>query len=189
MGDWFTALNTFEKVYWVIALVGSIIFIIVMIMTLVGGDVEDLGDVDTDIEGDTGIDFQFLSFKNLVGFFTIFGWSGIACISEGFSKGITIAISVVSGLIMMALMAALFYYLSKLTSSGNLSLKNALNEIGEVYLTLGANRSSIGKIQIKVQGSLRELEALSDESEDLKQGTVVKVTEVSSNGMLIVKKV
>ena len=86
-------------------------------------------------------------------------------------------------------MATLFYYLSKLTSSGNLKLKNALNEIGEVYLTLGANRSSIGKIQIKVQGSLRELDALSDESVDLKQGTVVKVTEVSSNGMLIVKKV
>ncbi|MBV1923195.1 MAG: hypothetical protein KUG68_04110 [Flavobacteriaceae bacterium] len=189
MGDWFTALSTFEKVYWVIALVGSLIFIIVMVMTLIGGDVEDLGDADMDVEGDAGIGFQFLSFKNLVGFFTIFGWSGIACISEGMSQGATIAISLVCGLIMMTIMAALFYYLSKLTSSGNLKLKNALNEIGEVYLTLGANRSSIGKIQIKVQGSLRELDALSDESVDLKQGTVVKVTEVSSNGMLIVKKV
>lgn len=189
MGDWFTALSTFEKVYWVIALVGSIIFIIVMIMTLFGGDVEDLGDVDMDVEGDIGIDFQFLSFKNLVGFFTIFGWSGIACISEGMSQGVTIAVSVVCGLLMMTLMAALFYYLSKLTSSGNLKLNNALNQIGEVYITIGANRSNIGKIQIKVQGSLRELDALSDEPEELKQGTVVKVTEVTSNGILIVKKV
>ncbi|MFT4699188.1 MAG: hypothetical protein ACI9SJ_002351 [Flavobacteriaceae bacterium] len=189
MGDWFTALSNFEKVYWVIALIGSAIFIIVMIMTLIGGDVDDLGDVDMDVEGDLGIDFQFLSFKNLVGFFTIFGWSGVACISKGMSQGATIVISLTSGLIMMTLMATLFYYLSKLTSSGNLLLKNALNEIGEVYITLGANRSSIGKIQIKVQGSLRELDALSDESEDLKQGTVVKVMEVSTNGMLIVKKI
>jgi hypothetical protein len=48
MGDWFTALSNFEKVYWVIALIGSAIFIIVMIMTLIGGDVDDLGDVDMD---------------------------------------------------------------------------------------------------------------------------------------------
>lgn len=189
MQDWFTALSTFEKVYWIIALIGSVIFIIVMAMTLLGGDVEDLGDVDADIDGDTGIGFQFLSFKNLVGFFTIFGWSGIACISEGMSQGITIAVSVGCGILMMTLMAALFYYLSKLTSSGNLKLKNALNQIGEVYITIGANRSTIGKIQIKVQGSLREIDALSDESEELKQGAVVKVTEVTSNGILIVKKV
>ena len=188
MGDWFTALSAFEKVYWVIALAVSLVFIIVMAMTLMGGDVEDLGDVDTDVEGDTGIGFQFLSFKNIIGFFTIFGWSGIACISDGMSQGATVAISLACGLLMMSIMAALFYYLSKLTSSGNLVLKNALNEIGEVYLTIGANRSSIGKIQIKVQNSLRELDALSDESEDLKQGTVIKVIEVSSNGMLIVKK-
>ena len=81
MEDWFFALNTFEKVYWVIALVSSLIFIVLMVMTFVGGDVDDLGDVDADIDGDTGIGFQFLSFKNLMGFFTIFGWVGIACIN------------------------------------------------------------------------------------------------------------
>ena len=49
-------------------------------------------------------------------------------------------------------------------------MKNALNSIGEVYLTVGANRSRTGKIQIKIQGALRELEALTDYNEDLKQG-------------------
>jgi len=89
---------------------------------------------------------------------------------------------------MMTVMATLFYYLGKLTSSGSLKLKNALGNIGEIYLTVGANRSSIGKVQIKVQGGLRELEALTDENEDLKQGSVIVVTEVTSNGMLIIKK-
>ena len=57
-------------------------------------------------------------------------------------------------------MATLFYYLGKLQSSGTLKLKNALNQVGEVYLTIGANRSKIGKVSITVQGTLRELEAL-----------------------------
>ena len=88
---------------------------------------------------------------------------------------------------MMLLMASLFYYLSKMQSSGTLKLKNALNQIGEVYLTIGANRSSIGKVSINVQGTLRELQALTDEDMDLTQGNVVQVKEVTDNGILIVK--
>jgi hypothetical protein len=88
---------------------------------------------------------------------------------------------------MMFVMAVLFYYMSKLTSSGTLKMKNALNAIGEVYLTVGANRSKVGKIQIKVQGALRELDALTDHDEDLTQGKVIKVTEVTSNGILIIE--
>jgi hypothetical protein len=84
-------------------------------------------------------------------------------------------------------MAGLFYYLGKLQSSGTLILKNALNQTGEVYLTLGANRSKIGKVSINVQGALRELDALTDEDMDLVMGNVVKVKEVTDNGILIVE--
>lgn len=186
MENWFAALTLFEKIYWIVAIAGSALLLILIVMTLVGGDVEDLGDVDTDIEGDTGIGFQFLSFKNLMGFLTIFGWSGIACMENGLATGATIAISVICGLVMMLAMASLFYYLAKLQSSGTLQLKNAVGQIGEVYLTIGANRSKIGKVSINVQGTLRELQALTDEDQDLVQSNVVKVKEVTATGILIV---
>ena len=187
MEDWFTALTLFEKIYWIVAIVGSVILTILIILTFVGGDVEDLsGDVDVDVDGDTGIGFQFLSFKNLMGFFTIFGWSGIACMDYGLSTGTSLVISLFCGLLMMFTMAALFYYLSKLQSSGTLKLKNAMGQIGEVYLTVGAKRSSIGKFSVNVLGTLRELEALTDEEIDLKQGNVIKVKDVTDNGILIV---
>jgi hypothetical protein len=85
-------------------------------------------------------------------------------------------------------MATLFYFLGKLTSSGTLVINNALDEVGEVYLTIGANRSRIGKIQINVQGSNRELEALTDEDIDLIQGDIIQVIKITTNGILIVKK-
>jgi len=188
MEEWFSALSTFSKVYWVIALISSVIFLILLVMTIIGGEVDDMGDVDADIEADAGVGFQFLSFKNLMGFFTIFGWSGISCLNAGYSTGVTVAVSLACGLVMMLAMATLFYQLSKMTSSGSLKLKNALNSIGEVYLTIGANRSSMGKVQVKVQGGLRELDALTDEDTDLKQGDVVTVTKVTDNGILIVNK-
>ena len=186
MENWFAALTLFEKVYWIVAIAGSAILLVLVVMTLMGGDVDDMGDVDADIEADTGIHFQFLSFKNLMGFLTIFGWSGIACIDNGLSTGLTIIISVICGFLMMFAMASLFYYLAKLQSSGTLNLKNAVNQIGEVYLTIGANRSRIGKVSVNVQGTLRELQALTDEDHDLLQGNVVKVQDVTDTGILIV---
>ena len=188
MENWFAALSLFEKIYWITALVSSAIFIVLIILTIVGGDADDMGgDVDAEVDGDSGIGFQFLSFKNLMGFFTIFGWSGIACLDNSLSTSLTVIVSVICGLLMMTAMAALFYYMAKLQHSGTLKLKNALNQIGEVYLTIGAKRSSIGKVSINVQGTLRELEALTDEKNDLVQGNVVQVNEVTDNGILIVQ--
>ena len=188
MLDWFSTLEWFPKIYWAIAIIASLNFIVSIVMSLIGGDADELSDVDAEIDGDTGIGFQFITYKNLVGFFTIFGWSGIACIDEGFSKPTTIIISLICGLIMMAIMAAMFYYMRKLSDSGTLDYKNALDQIGEVYLTVGANRSKIGKAHVRIQGALRELEALTDSKTDLKTGTVIKVTSVTPNGILIIEK-
>ena len=187
MIEWFNDLSPFLRVYWIITIVSTLLFVIVLVSTIIGADADDIGDVDTDIENDTGVGFQFFSFKNLVAFFTIFGWSGIASIDAGNSSLTTIFISSICGLLMMFIMATLFYYVSKLTASGTLKLENALFSIGEVYLSVGAKRSKIGKVQIKVQGALRELDALTDHHYDLKQGNIIIVTGVTSNGILIIE--
>ena len=187
MIEFLSELNSFDKTYWIIAGVATLIFVFVLISTFVGADSGDLGDIDAEIDGDTGAGFQFFTFKNVVAFFAIFGWSGIASIDAGNSKTTTIMISIICGLLMMVIMAAMFYYISKLTSSGTLKMNNALNSIGEVYLTVGAKRSKIGKVQVKVQGSLRELDALTDHDTNLTQGNVIKVIEVTSNGILIIE--
>lgn len=179
MVEWFSNLEFLSQMYWLVAIIGSLIFTVVMIMAFAGGDADE---IDTDIEAG----FQFISFKNLVGFFTIFGWSGIACIDAGFSTSMTIIISVICGLLMMVIMATLFFFISKLSDSGTLNYKNALDAIGEVYLTIGADRSKMGKVSISVQGSLRELDALTDSLTELKTGTIIKVLDVTSNGILIV---
>ncbi len=187
MMEWFSNLEIFAKFYWIIALIGSLVFLFIIITTFLGVDGgEDLDDVDTAIDADTGIEFQFISLKNLIGFFTIFGWAGIACIGEGFSKPMTVLISVISGMIMMTIMAAMFHYMKRLADSGTLNYRNAIGAVGEVYLTIGENRSRMGKVSVRVQGTLRELEALTDAFTELKSGTIIKVVDVTSNGILIV---
>lgn len=184
--EWFSALDSFAQFFWIIAGIGSLVFTFIIITTFTG---VDGGDDFDDIEDlDSGIEFQFITFKNLVGFFTIFGWIGIAGINAGFSRPVTVIIALFCGLLMMAIMAAMFYSMKKLTDSGTLDYKNAINTIGEVYLTIGANRTRMGKVSVRVQGTLRELEALSDSFTDLKSGTLIQVVDVTSNGILIVNE-
>ena len=187
--EWFTDLDGFTQFFWVIALIGSLIFVFVIISTFLGMDGgDDFDGIDSEMDADAGIGFQFITFKNLIGFFTIFGWIGIACINSGLSKPLSVAIAFFCGLLMMTIMAAMFFGMQKLTDSGTLNYKNAIGAIGEVYLTIGGNRSKMGKVSVRVQGTLRELEALSDSLSELKSGTIIQVLDVTSNGILIVEQ-
>lgn len=190
MIELFEALTPLEQIYWVTALLGSVIFVIILLLTFIGGDMDSDMDADgTDFDADDGgVGFQFFTIKNLVAFFTIFGWAGITCIDHGYSTTITLIVSIVAGLLMMVVTSLLFYWMMKMTASGTLKIKNAIGAVGEVYLPIGKERSSMGKVQIKVQGSLRELEAITDSTEDLGTSTMVKVLEVVSAELLLVER-
>jgi hypothetical protein len=188
MGDFFTDMSTLHVVFWITALIGSTIFLVLFALSMLGADSDAYMDTDTEIGMDDGIGIQFFTFKNAMAFFTLFGWTGIACLDNGFSAGVSTAIAFMAGLAMMTLMAFLFLWISKLAESGTLKIENAVGNIGEVYLSIGANRSRIGKISIDVQGSKRELSALSDEKEDLKQGEVIRVTAVVSGEILLIER-
>jgi hypothetical protein len=191
MKTFFEGLSSIEQIYWISAILGSAVFVIVFLLTFIGGD----GDADmeadaTDFEADDGgVGFQFFTFKNIVAFFTIFGWSGLSCIQNELSLILTLIISTVAGLLMMLATSFLFFWINRLAESGSLRISNAIGKIGEVYLPIGAKRSKIGKVSIKVQGSLRELEALTDEEDELQTGTIVRVTEIVSAEILLVEKI
>ena len=189
MMDFFDGMSTLEQTYWIIALLSSLVFLFIFITTFIGGGDADMEADANDFEADDGgVGFQFFTFKGIVAFFTIFGWSGVTCIDNGLTTTSTLLISTIAGFTMMVLTSSLFYWMHKMAESGTLKIKNAIGVVCEVYLPIGAKRSTIGKVQIKVQGSLRELDAVTDSEEKLASGTIVKVTEVISTEILLVEK-
>lgn len=180
----------FEQVFWVVTIPATVIFLILLVLTIFGGDADT--DVDTDIDSDIAdgdsIPFQFLSLKNIVAFFAVFGWSGIGFINAGLPYWLVILLAFVCGLLMMTLMAALFYFMSKLAESGTLKMKNAVGKLGEVYLVIPANRGGMGKVQLNVQGSLRTIDAITDELENIKTSSIIQVLDVIDDQILLVKK-
>ncbi|MDQ2178729.1 hypothetical protein [Marinifilum sp. D714] len=186
ISDWWSAMDIVEKIFWGISVPFSVLFLIQMVMTFLGGDVDDVAaDGDADVSGDTGIDFQFLTLKNLIAFFTIFGWTGIICVHIGFGPFISTFIATIAGLIMMVIMASILYFMGKLTEEGTLNLNNAIGKVGNVYLTIPGNRKGMGKVQIQVQG-LQTLDAITDAENDIKTGAVVEVVEILNDQILVV---
>lgn len=180
----------FEQVFWVITIPATVVFLILLALTIFGSDADV--DVDTDVDGDISdgdsIPFQFLSLKNIVAFFAVFGWSGIGFINAGLPSWLVILIAFICGLLMMLLMASLFYFMSKLAESGTLNMKNAVGKLGEVYLVIPGNRAGIGKVQLNVQGSLRTLDAITDDAENISTSSIIEVLEVIDDQILLVKK-
>jgi membrane protein implicated in regulation of membrane protease activity len=182
-------LNIIQKIYWVIAVPATVLFLIQLVLTFIGfdHDTDISGHADVSVDGDHGIGSQFLSFKNLLAFFTVFAWSGLACIEAGSSVFVSVLVSTFAGLLMVAIMVAIFYYMSKLSDSGTLDVNNAIHKIGTVYLTIPANRKGMGKVQIKVQG-FQTLDALTDDDSDIKTGAIIEVVDIIGKEILLVKR-
>jgi hypothetical protein len=180
----------FEQVFWVITIPATVIFLVLLVLTVLGSDADV--DVDTDVDagiadGDT-IPFQFLSLKNIVAFFAVFGWSGVGFINAGLPSWLVILLATICGLVMMIAMGALFYFMSKLAESGTLKMKNAIGKLGEVYLVIPAKRNGMGKVQLNVQGSIRTLDAITDEPETIPTSSIIQVIDVIDDQILLVKK-
>ena len=183
-------IGLFEQVFWVITIPATVIFLVLLVLTVFGGDTDT--DVDTDVDGDIAdgdsIPFQFLSLKNIIAFFAIFGWSGVGFINAGLPAWLVTLLAVLCGLLMMTLMATLFYLMSRLAESGTLNMKNAIGKLGEVYLVIPAKRGGMGKVQLNVQGSVRTLDAITDDLEKIPTSSIIQVIDVIDDHILLVKK-
>jgi len=189
---WWQGLELLAKFYWLITIPFSTLFVIELVMTFFGagsdsGGFDAGGDADASVDLDQGISFQLISLKNLVAFFTIFGWIGLACIDSQLSTTATIVISSICGFLMMVLMASIYYFMAKLSDSGNLEINRAIGVKATVYLPIPANRHGSGKIQIKLQG-LRTLDAMTDEEETIPTGSLCEVVGILTEEILLVKK-
>ena len=184
--SWWDSLTVLLKIYWAIAVPFTIFFLLQMVMSFVAGGDHPDADVDHDIDSDHGIPFQFLTFKNMVGFFTIFSWTGIAFTLGGWGNGLSLTFATIAGLAMMTLMASIFYLMSKMNASGTMKISEAVGKVGEVYLSIPSKRTSSGKIQVIVGGSLRTLDAVTDEDGGIPTGKQALVSQVLDNNMLLV---
>lgn len=194
IATWWAGLDTAMRILWGITLTTSLIFIIQTVMTFIGADTD--ADFNTDV--DTSFDGSDLSnieggsnlytFRNFVNFFLGFGWTAVLLHDKIASPVLLYLLAVVVGVALVAAVMWLFKWLAGMQQSGNIDLyKSAVGCSGSVYLTIPAARSGEGKVQITINGSVREYNAVTD-GDAIKNGTPVKVSEVIDNHTLLVEE-
>ena len=150
MQEWWSALSMTLRVLYCIAVPSTLLLLLQMLLTIVGGghdggvDISDTSGIDMpdtmdfDIDADTDVpdtidggnpaDFgnlRLLTLQTLVTFLAVFGWVSIICISSGMPNLGGIAIGTACGLAMMFLVAKIVQASRKLVENGVLNLKNA----------------------------------------------------------------
>lgn len=212
MIEWWTSLDTTMKVLWAITLSASLIFVIQTVMTFLGaadiggdfdintdtdfsGDIPDLdgGSADmggTDIDGTSGHSgIGLLSFRNLVNFCLGFGWTAVLLKSEISSGALLFTIATLVGVGLVAAVMLLFKWIAGMQQSGNIDVfKSAVDCVGKVYLTIPAERKGQGKVQITINNSVREYDAVTD-GPALPTGADIKVVEVLNASTLLVEEI
>jgi hypothetical protein len=190
INTWWQGMDLFERILWVIAILFSSLFLLQTLVSIfTGGDADGhdaAGHSDAAVGDDDGIGHEFFTIKNMIAFFTMFAWVGIAAYSSGLSKGISVLLASGAGVAMVFLMVILLRNVGKLKHSGTMQIKNALNQVGNVYLFIPGQRKGMGKVHVSVQGSLHELNAITDDAADIATGSIIKVTGIVDEGLLLV---
>ncbi len=189
IAEWWSGLEPAMKILWAVTLSASLIFVIQSVMTFIGaaGDVDTDFDTDSDIPDGEGTGMGLLTFRNFVNFCLGFGWSAILLKEQIASTGLRLLVSIAIGVALVFLVMMLFKWLSGMQESGNINLsKVAAGCEGSVYLTIPAARSGSGKVQININGSVREYAALTD-GEALQTGRRIKVVDVIGSDTVLVE--
>ena len=178
MFDWIKTLNWYEQIMWLISIVFTLIFFIQIASTVIK---------KTPDKKRKYIFSNFLAFKNITAFFSMFGWVTISALYQNYNISTSVVLGVVSGIILMAVMSVLFYFTQKLKENESPESPQDVNSTGEVIEEIGRKRSSPGKIRINIDGVQKTMVALTDFDHNVKTGTKIRVESVTSNGMFIIK--
>lgn len=186
------------KVYWTIAIVSSIVFVIQMVLTFVGiGDADADGGVDlpdTDVavsDGngdtlDTGGAIQLFTVRNLVNFLLGIGWAGVCLWDLIPIRPLLAGAAILCGCLMVAAFLVMFRQVMKLQGNGAIRIDSYVGVSCSVYLRIPARRQGQGKVQISLHGSVQEIDAQTDGAE-MASGSRARVVSVIDSHTLLVE--
>jgi hypothetical protein len=176
------------KIFWYIAIPISLIFVLQTILTFLGSGSSD--GLEADFDGDLdGVEapFQMFSFRNLVNFLLGFSWTGISFYKLIPNTTFLILISLAVGFAFVFFFFLIIKQIQKLGEDNTFRLEKTLNKIADVYLTIPGKMQGKGKIIVSLNGSVREIDAMT-EQDKIETNATVKIKRVESGNILIVEK-
>lgn len=163
--QWFQSLETTQQFYWLVALLGTVVFFFQTILTIIGLDAMDGVDADFDVADgstmDTGGAMSLFSIRSLVNFMVGFGWAGVTLHSSINSTLLLTVVAFAVGVGFGAMYPFMMSKLRRLEKTSNLGIADSLGKQADVYLRIPASGEGRGKVQVSLGGSIHEYDAVS----------------------------
>jgi len=168
-----------EKVFLGCAIVGGGLFLLRSLMTLTGLGGDDACDDIGDSHGSPVADFKMVTLQGLTTFFFMFGLIGFLMMrTDNANPWLASSVAIIAGLVTMFVIAKIFQASRKLHSDGTIYPKDAIGQIGSIYLTIRPGQT--GKVQVTVRNALKVFEARARDAEmEIKTGERVKVVDTA----------
>lgn len=181
MEAWWATLNEPLRWFYAIAISTSALMVLQLILMLFGMDGDDFDAVEGEV--------HVLSVRTVTAFFAGFGWTGVAALQGGASLPRALVYAAGVGLLFMGGVLLLMRVLYGMRHSGTLDYRNAIGEIGNVYLRVPPAMSRPGQVEVTVQGRLRVVQAFTESETEIPNQARVRVTGVMDRNTLIVEPV
>lgn len=199
MGEWWTSLSLLQQIFACMAIPATLILLIQSVLLLFGMSGEVDSDLDGSFDSTSGADAQDISdgagdglslftVRGIVAFFAVGGWSGMALAEHVSSVWIVILVSFAAGVAALYGIALLFRAILRLQSSGNINFASAVGKTAKVYIKIGADGSSTGKVTMTLAERFLELDAVTKDPADIRPGEIVTVTGQLDDATLVVTK-
>jgi hypothetical protein len=180
MEVWWESLGTPLQIFYAIAIATSAVLTVQLVLIVLG--VDGIGDID-DVETGGGP----LSVRTVTAFFTGFGWGGVVALESGWSLPASLVASAAVGGVFLLGVFALMRALAGMQHSGTLDYRNAVGNVGSVYLKIPPDMSAPGQVEVMVQGRLRVVQAFTRSDREIANRARVKVVDVADPTTLIVE--
>ncbi len=167
------------------AVVGTLYFVLQLVLMEAGGDMDGDLDFDADFDGDIGHDggheFKVLSLQTISAFFMGGGWMGLAAYrlldqSPTISSLIALGSGVVVGWIFMTLLRIML----KFQASGNIGLDAAVGLEGEVYIEVPEQDQGSGRVTLIIKEHQRRFDAVQEGQVAIPSSTRVRVVRANT---------
>jgi hypothetical protein len=173
--------------YLVMALIGTVFFVLKLLMSLFfGGDGSDLDGDLSDI-GASDSTFSLFSTLSILAFFMGAGWMGLTCrVDWQLNSMISAAASMGFGFGLMLMASGLMAITRRLNSVVEYDLNTAVGRTATVYMTIPEKGQGSGQIKVIVSGRSKTMDAISS-GPRIPEFQSVKVVSVRDDGAFIVE--
>ena len=173
--------------YLIMALVGTIFFVLRLLIALFFGG--DGGDMDGDLAdvGDGDGAFSLFSMLSILAFFMGAGWMGLTCrVDWGLSSMVSAISATGFGMVLMIMASGLMAFARSLNQTVEYDLETAVGHIASVYMSIPQRGEGRGQIKVNVSGRLKMMDAISN-GPAIEQFKSVKVLSVRDDGTFVVE--